>query len=84
MTQKNGARCLNTPEEMRPADRKLYCPAIPQGTFAFVSERAREDGKRQMQWDDLKIGRALFDGSINFEAALEVVKPEVESRPKFI
>jgi phosphoribosylformimino-5-aminoimidazole carboxamide ribotide isomerase len=30
------------------------------------------------------IGRALFDGSINFEAALEVVKPEVEKRAQFI
>ena len=30
------------------------------------------------------IGRALFDRSIDIEAALEVVKPEVESRAKFI
>lgn len=30
------------------------------------------------------IGRALFDGSIDFEAALDVVKPEVERRAEFI
>jgi len=30
------------------------------------------------------IGRALFDGSIDFEAALEVAKPEAESHAKFI
>ena len=30
------------------------------------------------------IGRALFDGSIDLEAALEVVKPEVEERAHFI
>ncbi|MCO4846344.1 MAG: 1-(5-phosphoribosyl)-5-[(5-phosphoribosylamino)methylideneamino] imidazole-4-carboxamide isomerase [Yoonia sp.] len=30
------------------------------------------------------IGRALFDGSIDFEAALEVVKPELEKRAQFI
>ncbi|SEO00849.1 1-(5-phosphoribosyl)-5-[(5-phosphoribosylamino)methylideneamino] imidazole-4-carboxamide isomerase [Pseudorhodobacter antarcticus] len=30
------------------------------------------------------IGRALFDGSIDFEAALELVKPEIEKRAQFI
>jgi phosphoribosylformimino-5-aminoimidazole carboxamide ribotide isomerase len=30
------------------------------------------------------IGRALFDGSIDLEAALEVVKPEIEKRAQFI
>ena len=30
------------------------------------------------------IGRALFDGSIDFEAALDVVKPEAERRAEFI
>lgn len=30
------------------------------------------------------IGRALFDGSINFEAALDVAKPELETRARFI
>lgn len=30
------------------------------------------------------IGRALFDGSVDFETALEVVKPELETRAQFI
>jgi phosphoribosylformimino-5-aminoimidazole carboxamide ribotide isomerase len=30
------------------------------------------------------IGRALFDGSVDFEAALEIVKPEPETRAQFI
>jgi|TARA_B110000908_G_C10181932_1_gene416101 phosphoribosylformimino-5-aminoimidazole carboxamide ribotide isomerase len=30
------------------------------------------------------IGRALFDGSIDFEAALNVTKPELETRARFI
>ena len=30
------------------------------------------------------VGRALFDGSFDFETALDVVKPQVEKRAQFI